>query len=352
MTVYQINPLTDRRWTDFVGQHPQASVFHTAGWLDSLQRTYGYQPFVLTTNGPQEALTNGIPFCRIKSWLTGERLVSVPFADHCQPLTSDAKDLHAILEHAVHALNGKSARNHVEIRPLQSEGLGMAEKTGFHTGRSFRLHLLDLQPTADELLKAFDKNSVQRRLRRVTRENLQYEEGTSEDLLKKFYRLQILTRRRHQIPPQPVGWFRNLIALLGDSVKIRVVSKDQVPIASILTLSFNGTVVYKYGCSDATYNNLAGTPFLFWQTIQDAKQRGAHTFDMGRSDMDNPGLINFKSNWGTRDLPLVYWRFPEQAEKQSEGAPSGARKAGAYVISRLPDPLLILIGRTLYKHVG
>jgi len=226
----------------------------------------------------------------------------------------------------------------------------MAEHTGFHTGRVFRLHLLDLKPTSDQLLHSFDKNSVQRRIRRVVRENLHYEEGTSEELLKKFYQLQILTRRRHQIPPQPVGWFRNLVALLGDSVKIRVVSKDQTPIASILTLSYNGSVVYKYGCSDATYNNLAGTPLLFWQTIQDAKEHGAHTFDMGRSDLDNPGLINFKSNWGTADLPLTYWRFPELPVKDS--APSGAKKAGAYVISRLPDPLLVLIGRTLYKHVG
>jgi hypothetical protein len=351
MSVYQINPLSDQRWADFVVQHPKASIFHSPGWLRSLQKTYGYEPLVLTTCGPGKALSNGVPFCRIKSWLTGERLVSVPFADHCQPLYEDGKDLYAVLEFAVHILNGKSARNHVEIRPLQSEGLGVAENTGFHTGRAFRLHLLDLQPSADELLRSFDKNSVQRRLRRVTRENLQYEEGTSDELLKKFYALQILTRRRHQIPPQPVGWFRNLVSLLGDGVKIRVVSKDQVPIASILTLSFNGTVVYKYGCSDAAYNNLAGTPFLFWQTIQDAKQNGARTFDMGRSDLDNPGLINFKSNWGTRDLPLTYWRFPEVAEKTAE-APSRARKAGSYVISRLPDPLLILLGRTLYKHVG
>jgi hypothetical protein len=351
MTIYQINPLIDPRWSDFVNQHRQGSVFHTPGWLESLQKTYGYDPLVLTTSPPKEQLTNGVAFCRIKSWLTGERMVSVPFADHCQPLYENPKDLYAILEFAVQGLNGKSARNHVEIRPLQSDGLGVGEHTGFHTGRTFRLHLLDLQLGTDALLHSFDKNSVQRRLRRVARENLQYEEGTSEDLLRKFYQLQILTRRRHQIPPQPIGWFRNLIVLLGDCVKIRVVSKDKTPIASILTLSFNGTVVYKYGCSDAAYNNLAGTPFLFWQTIQDAKQHGAHTFDMGRSDLDNPGLINFKSNWGTRDLPLTYWRFPELAEKVRV-APSGARKAGAYVISRLPDPLLILLGRTLYKHVG
>ena len=43
---------------------------------------------------------------------------------------------------------------------------------------------------------------------------------------------------------------RNLIACLGDNVKIRVASKDGRPVASILTLRHKRTLVYKYGCSD------------------------------------------------------------------------------------------------------
>ena len=351
MSVYQIDPVQDGRWSEFLQAHPQASVFHTAGWLQTLQKTYGYEPLVLTTCPPRAPLTNGVVFCRVKSWLTGERLVSVPFADHCQPLAHDQNDLHSILAWASRGLNGKPKREHVEIRPLHSDNLGLSGDIGFHTGRTFRLHLLDLAPSTDKLLKSFDKNSVQRRLRRVARENLTYEEGNSEELLRKFYRLQILTRRRHQIPPQPIAWFRNLLGFLGEVGMIRVVSKDDRPIASILTLLYNGTMTYKYGCSDAVYNNLAGTPFLFWQTIQHAKRCGASTFDMGRSDLDNPGLINFKSNWGTQDLPLTYWRCPETSEN-GVSAPSSAKKVGSYVISRLPDPLLILLGRTLYKHVG
>jgi CelD/BcsL family acetyltransferase involved in cellulose biosynthesis len=351
MSVYRIDPLRDGRWVEFLNAHPGASIFHTRGWLETLQRTYGYEPCVLTTCAPGAQLTNGIAFCRIKSWLTGERMVSVPFADHCQPLFDNVQDCYSILEFASRGFDRKRARKHIEIRPVQSEGLELAEETNFHSGRSFRLHLLDLRPSTEELLKSFDRNSVQRRLRRVTRENLAYEQGNSDALLQKFYRLQILTRRRHQIPPQPISWFKNLLTFLGENVKIRVVSKDGTPIASILTLSYNGTVVYKYGCSDAAYNNLAGTPLLFWRTIQEAKERGFHTFDMGRSDLDNPGLINFKSNWGTSNLPLTYWRCPQEVERPAS-APSSAKKAGSYVISRLPDPLLIFLGRTLYKHVG
>ena len=347
MTVYKIDPLQDSRWTEFLQQHPQASIFHTPSWLQSLQTAYGYEPFVLTTCAPRSPLNNGVVFCRIKSWLTGERLVSVPFADHCQPLFERIEDFYATLEwtHAV-----KSSKP-VEIRPLESDSLGLAEHGGFQPGESFRIHLLDLNLGEDDLLRSFDKSSVQRRLRHADRENLTYEKGNSPALLEKFYYLQMLTRRKHQIPPQPIAWFRNLVEFLGDAVTIRVASKEKTPIASILTLSYKKAVVYKYGCSDAAYNSLGGTPFLFWRAIREAKAAGANIFDMGRSDLDNPGLINFKSNWGTRNLPLTYWRWPERSARRAL-APSASKKLGGYVFARLPDNVLVMLGSKLYRHIG
>jgi len=83
MTVYTLDPLQDSRWAELIARHPQASVFHTMAWLQTLRRTYGYQPTVFTTTGPESALDNGIVFCQVRSWLTGRRLVSLPFSDHC-----------------------------------------------------------------------------------------------------------------------------------------------------------------------------------------------------------------------------------------------------------------------------
>ena len=52
--VYAIDPLHDARWPEFVCRHPNASVFHTRGWLRALQTTYGYEPVVFTTSAPTE----------------------------------------------------------------------------------------------------------------------------------------------------------------------------------------------------------------------------------------------------------------------------------------------------------
>src|SRR5690348_13277266 len=96
MGVYEIDPLTDDRWPDLLERHSRASVFHTRNWLDALKQTYAYEPVAYTTTAPGTPLANGWVFCRVKSWLTGSRLVSLPFSDHCDPLSNNDEELQRI----------------------------------------------------------------------------------------------------------------------------------------------------------------------------------------------------------------------------------------------------------------
>jgi len=160
----------------------------------------------------------------------------------------------------------------------------------------------------------------------------------------------LLTRRRHGVPPQPVEWFRNLIACLGDRVKIRVALHGGHAIASLITLAYGRAVVYKYGCSDAEAHHLGGMPFLFWKTIQDAKGAGFETLDFGRSDLDNSGLITFKERWGATRSSLTYFRASAHPYRNVLGKHRLAIPRS--VVMRLPDSALIAAGRLLYRHVA
>ena len=86
MAVFCTNPLNDARWPEFLERHPDASIFHTRAWLEALYRTYGYEPVAYTTSGPASDLTDAIVFCKVDSWLTGKRLVSLPFFEHLMNL--------------------------------------------------------------------------------------------------------------------------------------------------------------------------------------------------------------------------------------------------------------------------
>src|SRR5262249_20402267 len=141
---------------------------------------------------------------------------------------------------------------------------------------------------------------------RKERDDLRLEEGRTESLLDSFYSLLLLTRRRLQLPPQPKSWFSNLIDCMRDRLTFRVLFKDDRPIASVMTLTFKQVVTYKYSCSDPKFNSLSGTVRLIWRTIQDAIDAGASELDLGRSDLDTPGLIEFKNHWGAVRSPLSY----------------------------------------------
>ena len=300
----------------------------------------------MTTSAPGETLRNGVPFCRVNSWLTGQRLVSVPFSDHCEPLVDRAEDLETLLSSLKQDADARTLR-YIEIRPVGDVfPSGMARDTK----ETYCLHILDLHQDSDDIFRGFHKDCVQRKIRRAEREALDYEEGRSEALLQKFYRLLVVTRIRQQLPPQPVKWFRNLIECMGDKLEIRVASKNGRPIASIVTIRHRDTLVYKYGCSDKQFSNLGGTQLLFWKAILKAKNDGLSTLDLGRSNLDNHGLIEFKDRWGATRSELSYWRYP--ANRFHGGPETGWVRLVKQIVSVAPPGLVTMAGRMLYRHLG
>ncbi len=346
---YQVDPTNDARWAQFIELHPKASVFHTVGWLETLRRTYGYEPVVFTTSPSTNELKNGLVFCRVNSWLTGHRLVSLPFSDHCEPLCDSAEELNFLLRNLQAALDRQKWR-YVEFRPTNGNFGQSGEEAGFRPAAKYFLHLLDLHPSLEEVFRGFDRDSVQRRIHHAERAGLIERCGRSEELLKEFYRLFIITRDRHQLPPTPYAWFHNLIRNLGKALEIRIAYKDESPAAAILTLRFKNVLYYKYGCSDARLNKLGATPWLIWRAISAAKLSGASEFDMGRTEEGNAGLLAFKNHWVPAPKQLVYWSYPEVSGLRSgEG---WKVKMAKRVFSIMPRRLMALTGSLIYRHIG
>jgi lipid II:glycine glycyltransferase (peptidoglycan interpeptide bridge formation enzyme) len=347
--LYRIDPTTDARWMEFVERHPRASVFHSVGWLRALQRTYRYQPVVFTTSSPTERLKNGLLFCNVESLFTGNRLVSLPFSDHCDLLCDSIAELEFLIRNLRTVVKDHKLK-YVEVRPTNSDFGRTGRQNDFLPATNYFYHTLSLIPDLHELYQGLDKDCVQRRIRRAERAGLTERCGRSEELLKDFFTLFALTRRRHHLPPVPYVWFRNLIECLGDTLQIRMAYKDENPIAAILTLQFKRTLYYKYGCSDARCNNFGATPWLLWNAIVEARMNGALSFDMGRTDEDNLGLLAFKNHWAPRSQALTYWRYPTGHSPVS--ATGWKLKMAKRIFSQMPASFLRIIGQITYRHIG
>ena len=346
---HQVDPLQDPRWASLVENHPKASVFHSVGWLEALRSSYGYRPVVFTTAPPSAELKNGVVFCLVDSWLTGRRLVSLPFSDHCEPLCDSTDDLNLIIQSLQAAVDRREWK-YLEIRPIDFNFGPIDGRADFRPCATYYLHTMDLRPALDEVFQSLHKDSVQRRIQRAERAGLTEKCGRSEELLQEFYSLFVKTRGRHHVPPSPYIWFQNLVQCLGKALALRVAYKDGIPVAAILTLQFKHVVYFKYGCSDIHFNNLGATPWLLWKAIAAAKLDGAQEFDLGRTQKDNAGLLSFKNHWVPETKSLVYWQYPQGISLGSVDDWKLKLAKGAFAC--LPDKMLAVIGELVYRHIG
>ncbi len=342
--ISKIDPLRDPRWNDLVERHPKASVFHSVEWLRALHQAYRYEPVAMCISGSDGRLNGGLVFCQIKSWLTGARLVSLPFSDYCEPLIETPEELRAILQQLKTVVK-EGNWDYLEVRPTLPQ---VTEDIGFQPTSTYLLHALDLSRDSNVIFRSLHKDCVQRKIRRAERESLEYQSGNSEELLLKFYRLLVITRRRHGLPPQPRSWFHHLSQSFGNKLQFRIASHKGQPVAAILTLKHGKTITYKYGSSDGQWNKLGGTALLFWRTIEEAKAEGLTQFELGRSDPNNQGLIDFKDHWGTQRSSLSYWRYSLRARQHRPAGNTLPRN----LVEFAPDWALRLIGELLYRHIG
>src|SRR5262245_4421051 len=168
---HQIDPLCDPRWVDLVERCDESSLFHTRPWLEALKRSYGFEPVAFVDAPPGKPVQNGILFCRVLSWMTGRRLISLPFSDHCEALGHDCAILNSILESSKQLL-GLEGR-YIELRPTRTRPLPQ----GFEPSAHFAWHSIDLRPELDEILRRFHKSHTQRAIRKAERVGVIAEAG-------------------------------------------------------------------------------------------------------------------------------------------------------------------------------
>lgn len=343
-----LDPLTDPRWRELLRRDARASAFHTPEWLEALRRTYGFVPVAYTTEGDRDELRSAIPFCAVASWLTGRRLVSLPFSDHCEPLVDGPARLAEILEGVAAGAQG-SGWKYIQLRP---RGGAAAGARGFQQGESNYHHTLDLRGDLDTIWKGI-KTDNRTAIRKAERSGLRHVVGRDASFVRAYFALHVMTRSTQGVPPQPFAWFQNLARCLGDMLDIDLLLQDGTPIAGMVTILFQGQLMCKYTASDRARDRTGLGKSLLWHSVRRAKERGATSLDWGRCEPGDVGLAEYKERWGARRSELSYLRFPATPiDRAVADRPRWAAGAAKSIIPRLPPSLLTMAGRLAYRHVA
>jgi CelD/BcsL family acetyltransferase involved in cellulose biosynthesis len=337
--------ITDPRWADFVAAHPAATPFHHPDWTRVVAACYGFHAFALTVSDPDGAIQAGLPLVEVRHLRSGPKWVSLPYTDYCPPLVSTGQQEERLVA-ALHRASYAASVRRVEIRAPVA-GDSTADPTALR-------HVLALTRDSAEVYTGFHRSQVQRSIRRAEREGLTVRRATRpDDLVDTFYRLHLRTRRRQGVPVQPRRFFRLLWehTIATGLGSVLIVEAAAQPIAAAVFLSWNDTVIYKFGASDPGSLSLRPNHLLFWHAIRAACEQGFRWFDFGRTDIGHEGLRNFKLSWGAVEEPLVYATLGETTGSVPSGEGMAARMLGP-VIRHGPLLLCRAFGETLYRYVA
>jgi FemAB-related protein (PEP-CTERM system-associated) len=348
-----IDPLIDSGWDAFVERHPYGWLYHLSGWKKILENTFkhmtGYYVVRLDSNDEIQA---ALPLFHVKSWLTGSRLVSVPYASFFDPLISSAEDIDELLKSAI-GLSKELKASYVEIRTLTASGLVQDESLGVQ--RHFKHHYIRLDAGLEKVLRSFDRTCVRQKIRRAEKNNLHARVAESTKDLEDFYRLYSITRKQNGLPPLPYRFIKTILDVFSPSKKafLMIAEHKERLVAGLILFRYKNRMSAEYAASDKNALSLGPNHLLFWEAIKMASREGLEIFDFGRTSQGNSGLMNFKKRWGTEvcDLPSFY--YPKEAV---EGGRAREESRGYRIVGKIcrnaPNFVLPHIGNFCYRHMG
>jgi hypothetical protein len=348
LKVITTNTVDPQIWDDFVEQHPSGTIYHHSSWQGVINKTYGYQPIYHILLNDNSSIHAALSSVMVKSWLTGNRIVSYPFSDTCEPLLKDSEDLEPLLE-AVAKFRAEAGARYAEIR------FSSKKPTSYNNNQRqpeyFNFHI-SLDADQDALFRSFHQSCVQRAIRKARLANLEIVSGQTEEDLKRFYRLHLMTRRRHGVPTQPYKFFRNLWHALFPKkmLTLLLAFHSGRPLSGIILLRFKDTAYYKFGASDDRFLSLRANQLLMWEAIKVAKQNGCNRFEFGRASPLNKGLSNYKERWSTNKEFLHYLRIPDGEKISLLNETSRYHIFLKNIFKRIPILMNRLTGNFLYKH--
>lgn len=342
--IQTINPIDYPGWDELILTFPGHAFFHSSAWAKVLAGTYNYKPLYFCL-GLNEGSPACIPLMEIASGLTGKRAVSLPFTDHCEPLTTGPAQMHELVRQ-IKSYGIAAAWKYVEVRGGQSFFADRAPSSQYFG------HVLDLTPGIEKLFAALHGNT-RRNIKRALKNDIHMEISYSRESLERYYQLHCITRKRHGAPPQSKRFFmkihEHVIARRRGMVVLA--SHQEKAIAAAVYLHFGKKAIYKFGASDFLYQHLRANDLVMWEAIKWFSEHGFETLCFGRTDQANEGLRRFKNGWSPKEHFINYYRLDltgQNAAASSSGQPPWINE----VFRKLPLSVLRVIGAALYKHMG
>lgn len=345
MKVIPVNPRTDPLWSTLIERY-SGSVFHSPLWMNVLTATYDFDIAAYIVLNSSEEPVGGIAYCVIKDFL-GDRLVALPFSDHCDPLV-DSKE---IWEKLV-------AKISIENLPFTLRCLHNSislHDNRFVVAKKAKWHGLNLNADLNTLFEGLH-SSRRWGIRKAYKNGVSIEITSNKEALEKFFQMHLRIRKyKYRLLAQPYQFFENIWDFFLESKKLYmlVAVYEKKIVASSIFLGWRHTLYYKFSASDPSYLiHCRPNDLLIWEAIKLGKNYEYHLLDFGLSDYDQDGLIRFKRQFGTEEKEIIHLRYvPEIMDGQMsiEGQRLLGNLTSLLTDKSVPDQITAKGGEILYR---
>lgn len=341
-------------WDAFAENHPFGWISHLSAWKEVLERSFKHirGHFLALWDDDSNQILAGLPIYTVKSWLTGNRLVSVPFLTHCEALISFPQDMDKLLPPILDLYKHINA-SYIKLVTWRSAPLIQEPRMG--TYRVYKHHYITFDSSLDDLRKKFHKTSVRQPISRALKGPLKVKIGESMTDLSAFFYFYSLTRKRLGLPLIPYRFFSSLWETLGSSpyLTLFLALYEGQPVSANLVLKYKDIALAEFAGDRVEYRKLYANQLLDWEAIKLSYNEGYAFYSFGRTALNNKGLMAYKSRWGTTVDDFHIFSYPGSfAERSVERESSWKYRLIAKMSQKAPGALFQILGKIVYRHMG
>ncbi|HOB72991.1 MAG TPA: FemAB family PEP-CTERM system-associated protein [Phycisphaerae bacterium] len=342
--VMELKTAQEGFWEAYVARHPRATFFHTLAWRDAVEAAFGHRSHYLlaSRNG---LLTGVFPLMCVHSHLAGTILVSVPYAVYGGCLFDDEESRDALLRRAEILADYLGAR-WLDIRSAEALHPGLPVVDRYVTFRK------PLPATPSEVLNLLPRKA--RAAARQARERYGLRVEFGDRHLETVWRLYSQSMRRLASPNYPLAFFNKLIERTAEAQAhlVQLIWYQDQPVAGLVSFIYRGTLMpYFVGC-DERFEKYHPNNFLYLTAMERGVELGCHTFDFGRSRVDNTGSYDFKRNQGFEPTPLGYQYYVPEGGTAPDLYPTSPKvRLARRIWPRLPLAVTRPLGAWLAKSI-
>ena len=298
-----VDPEAEPRYDAYVAAHPRATLYQRGVWARILRDSYRFEPRYLALTDDTGEFHGVLPLVYKKGLVSSARIRSLPVFQWGGPL-ADTRDQEVML---VRAAREMAVGAGCVLQILSTTDYS-AQLPDFVTDVLPPRWVVRVEGDLDELRAGWRKtsNNLFRSLKKADKAGLVFREGTSKRDLSRFYRLYLLTMRKHRSLPRSRRELERTRGLLerGEWRLFVVESGGEIAAGGAFHV-FGGTVELIYAGSEERLLDLRPNHALYWNVMRWAGAQGQDEFDLGRARPETP-LGRFKSQWAD---PLPNYRY-------------------------------------------